>query len=115
MLGLPGEIYDRYDRIVKSCKVRSTSVPSPPRARILGLRASSFGDLIFDDHSENKFGTSQYLVLLIIDGPTNLLWATSLTTLEVPETLGGFRLDTREQLYAKGGRWQSSVLPGYVH
>ena len=92
MLGLPGEIYDKYDRIVKSCKVCSTSVPSPPRARIAGLRASSFGDLIFVDHAEIKYGTSLYLVLLIIDGATNLLWATALTTLEVPETLGAFRL-----------------------
>ena len=87
MLGLPGEIYDKYDRIVKSCKVCSTSVLSPPRARIAGLRASSYGDLIFVDHAEIKFGTSLYLVLLIIDGATNLLWAT-LTTLEAPETLG---------------------------
>ena len=47
MLGLPGEIYDKYDRIVKTCRVCSTSVPSPPRASIAGLRASSFRDLIF--------------------------------------------------------------------
>ena len=67
-------------------------MPSPPRARIAGLRASSFGDLIFVDHAEIKYGTSLYLVLLIIDGATNLLWATALTTLEVPETLGAFRL-----------------------
>ena len=67
-------------------------MPSPPRARISGLRASSFGDLIFVDHAEIKDGTSLYLVLLIIDGATNLLWATALTTLEVPETLGAFRL-----------------------
>ena len=92
MLGLPGEIYDKYDRIVKSCKVCSTSVPSPPRARIAGLRASSFGDLIFVDHAEILYGTTLYLVLLIIDGATNLLWATALTTLEVPETLCAFRL-----------------------
>ena len=39
MLGLPGEIYDKYDRVVKSCKVCSTSVASPPRARIVGLHA----------------------------------------------------------------------------
>ena len=30
MLGLHGEIYDRYDRIIKSCKICSPSVPSPP-------------------------------------------------------------------------------------
>ena len=38
MLGLPGEIYDKYDRIVRGCRVCSTSVPTPPRARIAGLR-----------------------------------------------------------------------------
>ena len=68
MLGLPGEIYDKYDRIVKGCRVCSTSVPTPPRARIAGLRASSFGDLIFVDHEEIKFGTKAYLALVIIDG-----------------------------------------------
>ena len=92
MLGLPGEIYDRYDRIVKSCKVCSTSVPSPPRARIAGLRASSFGDLILVDHAEINYGMNSYVVLLVIDGATNLLWATALTSLDAPETLGAFRL-----------------------
>ena len=92
MLGLPGEIYDRYDRIVKSCKICSTSVPSPPRARIAGLPASSFGDLISVDHAEINYGMNSYLVLLAIDGATNLLWATALTSLDVPETFGAFRL-----------------------
>ena len=96
MLGLPGEIYDKYDRIVKGCRVCSTSVPTPPRARIAGLRASSFGDLIFVDHEEIKFGTKAYLALVIIDGASNLLWATALTNLEAPETLGAFRQWTEE-------------------
>ena len=96
MLGLPGEIYDKYDRIVKSCRVCSTSVPTPPRARIAGLRASSFSDLIFVDHEEIKFGTKAYLALVIIDGASNLLWATALTNLEAPETLGAFRQWTEE-------------------
>ena len=96
MLGLPGEIYDKYDRIVKGCRVCSTSVPTPPRARIAGLRASSFGDLIFVDHEEIKFGTKAYLALVIIDGASNLLWATALTNLEAPETLGALRQWTEE-------------------
>ena len=96
MLGLPGEIYDKYDRIVKGCRVCSTSVPTPPRARIAGLRASSFADLIFVDHEEIKFGTKAYLALVIMDGASNLLWATALTSLEAPETLGAFRQWTEE-------------------
>ena len=91
MLGLPGEIYDKYDRIFRTCCVCSTSVPTPPRARVAGLRASSFGDLIFVDHEEIKFGSKAYLALVIIDGATNLLWATALTSLEAPETLNAFR------------------------
>ena len=96
MLGLPGEIYDKYDRIVKGCRICNTSVPTPPRARIAGLRASSFGDLIFVDHEEIKFGNSSYLALVIIDGASNLLWATALKSLEATETLGAFRLWTEE-------------------
>ena len=91
MLGLPGEIYDKYDRIFRTCRVCSTSVPTPPRARVAGLRASSFGDLIFVDHEEIKFGSKAYLALVIIDGATNLMWATALTSLEAPETLNAFR------------------------
>ena len=75
MLGLSGEIYDKYDRIVNGCRVCSTSVPMSPRARITGLRASSFGDLIFVDHEEIKPGNKAYLDLVIIDGASTLLWA----------------------------------------
>ena len=35
---------------------------------------------------------NSYLVLLVIDGATNLLWATALTSLDAPETLGALRL-----------------------
>ena len=69
-LQVPCEALPHEPCTVKSCKACSKSVPSPPRARIAGLRASSFDDLIFVDHAEIKFGTSQYLVLLIIDGVT---------------------------------------------
>eukprot|EP00439_Symbiodinium_sp_Y106_P023219 s5128_g2.t2 len=108
MLGLPGEIYDKYDRIVKGCRVCSTSVPTPPRARIAGSRASPFGDLIFVDHEEIKFGNKAYLALVIIDGASNLLWATALTSLEAPETLGAFRQWTEES-------WRSSIFHRFIH
>ena len=103
MLGLPGEIYEKYDRIVKSCKICSTSVPSPPRARIAGLRASSFGDLIFVDHAEINYGMNSYLVLLVIDGATNLLCAPALTSLDSPETLDAFRHWIEENNYMPTG------------
>ena len=69
MLGLPGAFYDKYDRVVKGCRMQHfTSVPRPPRARIAGLRASSFGGLIFVDHEEIKLGHNAYLAFAIIDG-----------------------------------------------
>ena len=43
-----------------------------------------------------KFGTNAYLALVIIDGASNLLWATALTNLEASETLGAFRQWTEE-------------------
>ena len=32
---------------------------------------------------------NSYLVVLVIDGATNLLWATALTSLDLPETAAG--------------------------
>ena len=119
MLGLPGEIYDKYDRIVKGCRVCGTLVPTPPRVRIAGLRASSFGDLIFVDREEIKFGNKAYLALIIIDGASNLLWATALTSLEAPETLGAFRQWTEEyggeQPCSKGSCRRSSIFDRSIH
>ena len=51
---------------------------------------------IFVDHEEIQFGTKAYLALVIIDGASNLLWATALTSLEAPETLGACREWTEE-------------------
>ena len=67
MLGLPKSIYEKYDKFVKGCKVCGTSVPSPPRARTSGMRASEFGDVIFVDHQEIQFRTAKYDVLLVLD------------------------------------------------
>ena len=116
MLGLPEEIYDRYDRIVKSCKVCSTSMPSPPQARIAGLRASFFGDLIFVDHAEINCGMNSHLVLLVIDGATNLLWAMALTSLDAPETLSAFRLWIDKNNCMPKRNWRrSDLLHGSFH
>ena len=66
MLGLPKSVYERCDKVVKGCKVCGTSVSSPPRARISGMRASEFGDVIFVDHQEIQFRTAEYIVLLVL-------------------------------------------------
>ena len=74
---------------------RMSSAQFRRRASMPGL-PGEIGDLIFVDHEEIKFGNKAYLALVIIDGASNLLWATALTSLEAPETLGAFRQWTEE-------------------
>ena len=90
MLGLPESIYEKYDKVVKGCKVCGTSVPSPPRATISGMRASEFGDVIFVDHQQIQFRTAKYVVLLVLAGATNLLWVTAQKSLLLEETISLF-------------------------
>ena len=45
-LALPKEIHDKYEEICRSCDQCSVSRPAPARARVSGLRAGNFGDLI---------------------------------------------------------------------
>ena len=100
VLGLPKSVYEKYDKIVKGCKVCGISVSSPPRARISGMRASEFGDVIFVDHQEIQFRTAKYVVVLVLDGATNLLWATALQKTLLPEeTISAFRLWIEENNY----------------
>ncbi|CAE7294001.1 GIP, partial [Symbiodinium pilosum] len=56
------------------------------------MRASEFGDVIFVDHQEIQFRTAKYVVLLVLDGATNLLWATAQKTLLPEETISALRL-----------------------
>ena len=46
MLGLPDSVYEKYEDMYNKCRVCSTSIAPPPRARISGIRASNFGDVI---------------------------------------------------------------------
>ena len=49
-LKLPTRIYELYDMVVKRCQYCNENLPQPPRSRVSGLRAETFGDLIFLDH-----------------------------------------------------------------
>ena len=69
MLGLPGDIYDTYDKIFRTCRVCSTSVPTPPRARVAGLRASSLGDLILSITRKSSLALRQILPWLSLMVP----------------------------------------------
>ena len=88
MLNLPDRIYEKYEDVYKKCRVCSMSVAPPPRAKISGIRASVFGDVIFVDHCEIELKKKKkYVVLLVLDGATNLLRATAQNSLDKKETL----------------------------
>ena len=86
MLNLPDRNCKKYEEVYNKCRVCSTSVAPLPRAKISSIRASVFGDVIFVDHCEIKL-KKKYVVLLVLDGATNLLWATAQNSLAKKETL----------------------------
>ena len=91
MLNLPERICEKYEDVFNKCRVCSMSVAPPPRAKISGIRASVFGDVVFVDHCEIELKKKKYVVLLVLDGATNLLWATAQNSLDKKETLTHLR------------------------
>ena len=91
MLNLPERIYEKYEDVFNKCRVCSMSVAPPPRAKISGIRASVFRDVVFVDHCEIELKKKKYVVLLVLDGATNLLWATAQNSLDKKETLTHLR------------------------
>jgi len=96
MLGLPDSVYEKFEDMCNKCRVCSTSIAPPPRARISGIRSTNFGDVIFVDHAEIQLRKNKYMVLLVLDGATNLLWATAQNSLNNKETIQALRLWTDE-------------------
>eukprot|EP00435_Cladocopium_sp_Y103_P068835 s702_g32.t1 len=96
MLGLPDSVYEKYENVVNKCRVCSTSVAPPPRARVSGIRSSKFGDVIFVDHAEITLRKNKYIVLLVLDGASNLLWATAQNSMNNKETIQALRNWTDE-------------------
>jgi hypothetical protein len=90
-LALPDVIYEKYDNIVKGCKVCQDAMRAPPRSRVTGLRAQNFGDLIFIDHAEVHFRDAVYAVLLILDAATSLLWVAAQKGVSNAETIDNLR------------------------
>ena len=66
------------------------------RARISGIRATNFGDVICVDHAEIQLRKNKYMVMLVLDGATNLLSATAQPPLNNKETIQALRLWTDE-------------------
>ena len=96
MLGLPDSVYQKYEDVCHKCRVCSTSIAPPPRARVSGIRASNFGDVISVDHAEIMLRSNKYMVLLVLDGATNLLRATAQSSLNNKETIQCLRCWTDE-------------------
>ena len=96
MLGLPDSVYHKYEDVCYKCRVCSTSIAPPPRARVSGIRVSNFGDVIFVDHAEILLRKNKYMVLLVLDGATDILWATAQSSLSNKETIQALRLRTDE-------------------
>ena len=92
MLGLPDSVYEKYEDMYNKCRVCSTSIAPPPSARVSGIRATNFGVVIFVDHAEIQLRKSKYVVLLVLDGASNLLWATAQSSLNDKETIQALRL-----------------------
>ena len=63
-----------YDAVAKDCEVRQKTKPAPPRARLSGVRATNFGDVVFMDHREIKHMTKKHRLYLVLDGATSPLW-----------------------------------------
>ena len=72
-LALPQEILDKYEKVVRTCKICSETVPTPPRSHVSGMRAKNFGDLVFMDFADVDYGETKFIVLIVLDGATNLL------------------------------------------
>ena len=96
VLGPPDSVYQKYEDVCRKCRVCSTSIAPPPRARVSGIHASNFGDVIFVDHAEILLRSNKYMVLLVLDGATNLLWATAQSSRSNGETIQCLRCWTDE-------------------
>ena len=87
-LKIPKDIYNSYDKICKTCGACQKSKIAPPRSRSSGLRAEIFGDLTFLDHGEIQVqGGGKLLVLIILDGATNLVTGYAVRSLDEEESI----------------------------
>ena len=86
-LQVPADIYELYDNVVRSCESCQRFAPAPVRSRISGMRATKFGDLWFVDHVEIGINEFLFVVLIVTDAMSNLLWAGPQKNKEYDETV----------------------------
>ena len=72
-LALPEDIHVTYDKICRQCDQCLRAKPAPSRARVSGIRADNFGDLVFVDHADVDFRGHKFCVLLVLDAASSLL------------------------------------------
>ena len=74
-LDSPGNFYDLFQHVVKTCPFCNSTKPRPERSRVNGLRAEEFGDLIFSDHGSAKIEDKTFGFMIVLDGATSHLTA----------------------------------------
>ena len=90
-LALPDMITKKYEEVVKQRAECQRAAIFQPRSRLSGIRASGFGDLLFIDRAEVKYGGRTFLVLLALDAATNLLVAYPQTDKQDATAIGCLR------------------------
>ena len=90
-LALPDEVYAKYEHVVNNCKECMEAKKTPPRSRFSGIRAHNFGDVVFIDHAEVRVKEKKFLLLLVLDGATSLLWVSPQNTMLSSETIERLR------------------------
>ena len=89
MLGLPDSVYEKYEDMYSKCQFFHCTTA---KGQFSLIRATNFGDVIFVDHAEIQLRKSKYVVLLVLDGASSLLWATAQSSLNNKETIQALRL-----------------------
>ena len=90
-LALPEDVLAKYDKVAKTCKICSETVPTPPRSHVSGVRARNFGDIVFVDFADVDYGETKFIVLLVLDGAANLLAAFPQREKDDPHTMESLR------------------------
>ena len=80
-----------YEEVVKQCEHCNLKHAKPSRSRLSGMRAATFGALLFLDHVEVKLFGTTYHVLLIVDASSSFLAAYAQLSLDAGETVDQFR------------------------
>jgi len=74
-LQCPDNVFRLYEEVVKACESCAKHIQAPQRSKVTGMRAETAGDLWFIDHVDIGIDGIMYLVLIVVDAASNLVWA----------------------------------------